>query len=312
MGGLSGESGMNRKIERVLISGVSGYIGRHLLAFLQGKGYQVSGLSRTGGFFLWDPARGWIDPDALDGIDAVIHLAGENIASGRWTTARKKRILDSRILGTSCLVEALSGLPDPPSVFLSASGTNYYQEGIEVDEEGPPGQGFLGEVCQKWEGEAMRAADAGIRCACLRTGVVLSPDGGALKKLLPIYRAGLGGVMGSGRQGFPWIGLHDLLRTYEFCLLNESIRGPVNAVHPDLVNQAQFSRTLSKLLSRKSLFRVPAWAIRLLLGQMGQEALLADLRIRPGVLLHKNFTFKQHTLEECLTSLLSGKKAFHL
>ena len=303
---------MSRKIKRVLISGVSGYIGGHLLTFLQGKGYQVSGLSRTGGFFLWDPERGWIDPEALDGIDAVIHLAGENIASGRWTTARKKRILESRVMGTKCLVDALSGLPNPPSVFLSASGTNFYQEGIEVDERGPLGQGFLGEVCQKWEVEAMRAADFGIRSACLRTGVVLSPDAGALKKLLPMHRAGLGAIMGSGCQGFPWIGLHDLLRVYEFCLLNESISGPVNAVHPDLVNQAHFSHTLSKLLSRKSLLRLPGWVIGLLFGQMGHEALLADLRIRPNVLLRENFAFRERTLEECLTSLLSAKKAFHL
>jgi uncharacterized protein (TIGR01777 family) len=295
---------MNGNIERVLISGVSGYIGGHLLTFLQGKGYQVSGLSRSGGFFQWDPVRGWIDPEALDGVDAVIHLAGENIASGRWTTARRKRILDSRTRGTRCLVDALSNLKDPPSVFLSASGTNFYQQGVEVDEKGPPSDGFLAGVCEKWEIEAMRATDSGIRTACLRTGVVLSPDGGALNKLLPIYRAGLGAVMGSGCQGFPWIGLHDLLRVYEFCLVNDSISGPVNAVHPDLVNQAQFSRSLSSVLSRKHFLRIPAWAIRLLLGQMGNEALLADLRVRPEALLRENFAFRDRSLKECLTSLL--------
>jgi uncharacterized protein (TIGR01777 family) len=300
------------KGKTVLISGSSGLIGRRLAPYLRTLGYTVRGLTRgrTGtGMFRWDPGSGWVDPEALEGVDAVIHLAGEGIAGGRWTPARKKRILESRIDGTNTIVKAMAGMSTPPTVFISASGVNYYEMGAGPhSEDGSRGGGFLAEVCEKWEAEAMKANGAGIRVVCLRTGVVLDPLGGALGKMLPAFRLGLGGPIGSGRQGFPWIGMDDLLDVYERALCLPGLAGPVNAVHPEALDQGSFSKVLGLVLRRPAIIPLPAAVVKLLFGQMGTETLLADLSVRPTKLLESGFQFRHSGLRETL-SLMLGRQS---
>jgi uncharacterized protein (TIGR01777 family) len=294
--------------QTVLITGYSGFIGTRLKSFLEGAGFRVRGLGRKpeeDGFHRWDPDSGFVDPDALEGVEAVIHLAGENIAGGRWNRARRERILESRIKGTRTLVEAMRRAPVRPKVLISASGVNYYGVGdFVVDETSPPGDGFLAEVCQAWEAEAQRAADDNIRTVCLRTGVVLHPDGGAMKKLLPAYRLCLGGRISTGRQGFPWVSMDDLLSIYLHVIRNSGISGPVNAVHPEIVTQNTFNRTLSHILRRPALLPLPGFMVRILLGQMGQETLLSSLRVRPSVLIRENYAFQHDSLEAALRDML--------
>ena len=296
----------------VLISGSSGLIGSRLVPFLKTLGYTVRGLSRNpkdGDTYRWNPSAGEVDPQALEGVDAVIHLAGENIASGLWTKKRRERILRSRVQGTRTLVEAMGRLSRKPEVFVSASGVNYYAFGSDAhEEEGEPGDGFLAEVCRRWEEEAVRARKHGIRTVCIRTGVVLDPRGGALAKMLPAFRMGLGGPIGSGEQGFPWIGMDDLLDIYERGVRDDQIAGPVNAVHPQLLSQGDFSRTLGTVLHRPARLRVPAWVIGAFLGQMGKETLLADLRVLPGVLTRHGHAFRHESLSAELAFML-GRKA---
>jgi uncharacterized protein (TIGR01777 family) len=296
----------------VLVTGSTGLIGRRLVPYLQTLGYEVRGLTRgpaRGNLFHWDPEGGSIGQAALAGVDAVIHLAGENIASGRWTAERKERILRSRVQGTRTIVEAMREAVPAPKVLVCASGVNYYGSGTgPKDEASPQGSGFLAEVCRHWEAEAMRANDAGIRTVCLRTGVVLDPLGGALAKMLPAFRLGLGGPIGSGRQGFPWIGMDDLLDIYERALGEEAFSGPVNAVHPELASQRDFSRILGGVLRRPAALPVPEWFIRLAFGEMGREALLADLQIQPSFLLGQGHAFRETSLAATLSFLL-GKGA---
>ncbi|HSH09574.1 MAG TPA: TIGR01777 family oxidoreductase [Oceanipulchritudo sp.] len=299
--------------QRVLVTGSSGFIGRRLVPFLENRGYEVRGLTRGPvgpGLFNWNPAKGIMDAAALDGVDAVIHLAGENIAAGRWTAARKRRILASRVDGTRTLVEAMGKTHRHPKVLISASGVNFYQPGPdEQDETSPNGQGFLADVCRFWETEALVAQTMGVRTVLIRTGVVLDSSGGALARMLPAFKMGLGGPIGDGRQGFPWIGLDDLLEILEMAIRAETLQGPVNAVHPDLVTQREFSRLLGKVLHRPSVMRIPAFLVRLLFGQMGEEALLSDLRIRPGVLLARKHPFRFSNLGDMLAITLGRSKS---
>ena len=292
----------------VLIAGSSGFTGKRLRKFLEKDGYCVRGLgreSRKQTDFVWDLESGEMDPRAMEGVGAVINLAGENIAGGRWTTSMRQRILESRIKGTRLLVDSMKKSTKPPSVFLSASGANFYgSSSREVDESSSRGEGFLAEVCEQWEAEAMRASEAGIRTVCLRTGVVLHPDGGALARMLPIFRMGLGGRIGSGKQGFPWIAMEDLLRSYAFCMENTVISGPVNAVHPIGLSQADFARDLAQSLSRKMGPPLPKFMVKLIFGRMGEETLLADLRIYPRQLLSEGFRFRSSKLPEALSSML--------
>ncbi len=292
----------------VLVSGITGLIGSRLAPYLRTLGFTVRGLTRGAagpGLFRWDPARGWVDPAALDGVQAVIHLAGENIAAGRWTAARRARILASRLEGTRTLVEAMRALPRPPDVLACASGVNYYASGVgERDELAPAGDGFLSVVCRQWEAEALRARQAGVRVVCLRIGVVLDPAGGALAKLLPVFCCGMGGPIGHGRQGLPWIGMDDLLDIYAAAISDAAISGPVNAVHPQQVTQRAFARTLGRVLGRPARLPLPAPVVGALFGQMGRETLLADLRVRPGVLLERGHAFRDASLETALAFLL--------
>ncbi len=281
---------------RVLVSGSSGFIGRRLVNQLRILKHEVFELSRSGsgaGVWQWDPDKQQMDQNALAGVDAVIHLAGENIASGRWTKSKKARIRNSRILGTRLLVDRMSEMETKPLVFLSASGVNVYEA-----------NGFLRDLCRDWESEAMRASELGIRTVCFRTGVVLDPDGGALKKMLPPFRMGLGGPIGKGNQAFPWISMRDLVALYLRGIEDERLSGAINAVHPKQVDQREFAKVLGSVICRPARMPLPAWVVGLLFGQMGRETLLADPVVQPGLLEEYGHPFIESSLKDCLEALL--------
>jgi uncharacterized protein (TIGR01777 family) len=291
----------------VLVSGSSGLIGSAAVAFLQSEGHDVTRLVRSKSTrhekqVLWDPQAGSIDVDGLCGIDAAVHLAGENIASGRWTTARKASIRDSRIKGTHLLSESLANLGQPPAVLASASAVGYYgNQGDKIlDEQSDSGSGFLADVCRQWEGATKPAAEAGIRVVHLRFGMVLSPSGGALAKMLTPFRFGMGGRLGSGRQDTSWITLDDVVGAIHHCLVNESLHGAVNLVSPNPVTNREFTKVLGTVLKRPTWFAVPAAALRLALGEMADELLLTSTRATPTRLLASGYKFRFPELEAAL------------
>ncbi len=292
----------------ILVTGATGLIGRALVPFLRTLGHTVRTLSRRAagaGAFRWDPAAGEIEEGALEGVQAVIHLAGENIAGGLWTKARRERILRSRVEGTRLLAERAAALREPPEVFVCASGVNVYAaDGRLRDENGPGGDGFLAEVCRAWEGAAATAESAGMRTVFVRTGVVLSPAGGALGKMLPVFRAGLGGPVGGGSQHMSWIAMDDLLDVYAAAVADDALRGPVNAVAPQAVPQREFARVLGRVLRRLAVVPMPGFVVKGALGQMGRETLLADLNVVPEVLRRRGHAFRYPRLEDALRHLL--------
>jgi hypothetical protein len=242
----------------------------------------------------------------VSGFDAVIHLAGESIAS-RWTESKKKAIRDSRVLGTRHLAEALARAASPPRVLISASAIGFYgdrDDEILREDSSSGGRGFLPEVCREWEAAAGPAVQAGIRTAFLRTGIVLSADGGALKQMLPPFRMGLGGKIGSGRQWMSWIDLCDEIGAIRHILTNESLRGPVNSVSPHPVTNAEFTKTMASVLSRPAIFPMPAFAARLVFGQMGDELLLGSQRVEPAKLLASGYAFQKPDLRLALSEIL--------
>ncbi|MBM3465412.1 MAG: TIGR01777 family protein [Armatimonadetes bacterium] len=290
---------------RILISGASGLVGTSLSNHLAERGHDVVPLGRgRGSAVSWDPEARRVDP--LEGLDAVIHLAGENLASGRWTPAVKERILQSRAEGTRLIAEALARAKNPPSTLLSASAVGFYgnRRDALLTEESPPGDGFLSKVCQAWEAATEPASEAGIRVAHLRFGVVLSPNGGALARMLTPFRLGLGGPIGDGRQYLSWITLPDLARAVSHLLKDRDLRGAVNFTAPEPVTNADFTKALAEALHRPAIFRVPAFAARLALGEMGEELLLASQRAVPSVLAQTGFTFENQTIGEALKRLL--------
>jgi uncharacterized protein len=294
---------------KILISGSSGFLGVALLRSLNADGHQITrlvhGPAREAGRLAWDPAQP-VAPESVSGFDAVIHLAGESIAS-RWTPSKKKAIRDSRVLGTRNLAEALARAPSPPRVLISASAIGYYGDrGDEVlREDSPSGSnGFLPEVCSEWESAAQPAINAGIRTAHLRTGIVLSAAGGALKQMLPPFRMGLGGRIGNGHQWMSWIDLHDELGAIRHILTNDSLRGPVNVVSPHPVTNAEFTRTLASVLTRPAIFPMPAFAARLVFGQMGKELLLGSQRVEPAKLVANGYVFQKPDLKKALEDIL--------
>ncbi len=294
---------------KILVSGSTGLVGRSLIPHLQGDGHQVISLTRNPrgpGDIAWAPLQGQLSLNARESIDAVIHLAGENIASGRWTASRKRRILDSRVKGTELLCQKLGELSPPPKVFISASAVGYYPYGTgeTYDEAGPPGHGFLASVCQKWEGASIGLKEKGTRVVHLRLGVVLGAGGGALGKMLPIFKLGLGGPVGSGRQMMSWIALDDVLGVISACLADERYSGPINVVAPQPVSNHEFSRTLGRVLKRPALLPAPSLAFSLIFGQMARETLLADCRVAPTVLLANGYTFQCQSLETALARAL--------
>lgn len=296
----------------VLISGASGLIGARLIPLLTTGGHTVLTLVRrppkSETEIFWDPTQNRIDMAALNAqpIDAVIHLAGENVATGRWTPAKKETIVNSRTQGTALLVKAMSQMDLRPATFLSASAIGLYGDRQDdlIDESGAPGNDFLSSVCAQWEAAALPAADLGIRTVLMRIGVVLTPEGGALQRFLPVFFAGLGGRVGNGRQHLSWISIDDALRAIYHLLMEPSTSGPFNLVSPYPVTNREFTRTLARVLRRPAMLPVPARAIKLAMGQMGEEVALTSTRVAPTQLLASGFDFCYPKLETALRHLL--------
>lgn len=289
---------------KILVTGASGLVGSALGPALEAAGHAVVRLSRSGPVS-WNPAGRSIDGAALDGIDAVVHLAGESVA-GRWTAAKKERILASRRDGTRFLAETLAALPQRPQVLVAASATGFYgdRHAELLTEQSPAGTGFLAEVAQEWEAATGPAAAAGIRVVTVRTGIVLARRGGALPALLTPFRLGLGGPIGGGRQWWSWLSLPDLVAIYERALADEGLSGPVNAVAPGAVTNREFTRTLGKVLGRPALLPLPAPAVKLLLGELGEGMLLAGAHVQPAALTAAGFVFRFPELGDALRAEL--------
>jgi hypothetical protein len=252
----------------------------------------------------WDPAKP-ISPQAVSGFDAVIHLAGESIV-GRWTAKKKAKIRDSRVLGTQNLAQALAQAKVKPQVFVCSSAIGYYGDrGDEVlGEQSAPGTGFLADVCREWEAATRPAAEAGIRTVQLRTGVVLSPRGGALGKMLTPFKLGLGGRLGDGRQWMSWIDIQDMIGAIHHILKTDLLHGPVNMVAPKAVTNTEFTKTLASVLSRPAILPVPAFAVKLALGEMGETVLLTGQRVEPSRLIASGYPFRFNDLRASLVNVL--------
>ncbi len=294
----------------VLVTGSSGLVGSALIPHLESSGHRVLRLVRASpkGDLerRWDPETGELAAAELEGIQAVVHLAGENIASGRWNEAKKNRIRGSREDGTRLLAQGLADLQTPPGVLISASAIGYYgNRGDEVlNEESPPGADFLAETCIAWESAARPAADAGVRTVYLRIGIVLSADGGALAKMLFPFKMGVGGVIGSGDQYMSWVSLSDLAGIIAHALKTETLEGPVNAVSPAPATNREFTKTLGGVLFRPTLFPMPGFAARLAFGEMADALLLSSTRVDPARLQESGYDFQHPGLEGALRHVL--------
>lgn len=294
---------------RVLISGATGYVGSHLVPFLRERGYVVGRLTRTPTQtedIAWNPSQGKIETANLQPLDAVVHLAGENISDGRWTNAKKQRIRDSRVKSTHVLSETLASLTHRPQVFISASAVGYYGDrGDQIlTEENGSGEGFLADVCRQWEAATQPAAQAGIRTVYLRNGLVLAGDGGALSKMLLPFKLGLGGPVGSGQQYWSWISITDWLHIILHCFTIETLSGPVNATAPHPARNLEFTHALGRMLNRPTVVPVPEFALRFALGEMADELLFASARVTPARLQASGYEFTHATLDEALRDLL--------
>jgi uncharacterized protein (TIGR01777 family) len=258
------------------------------------------------GEVLFDIPGGRIDAPELEGVDAVVNLAGENVAAGRWSKARKQRIRDSRVLGTRLIAQTLAKLERPPAVLVNASAIGFYGDrGDEIlDETSDPGDGFLAETCLAWESATAAAETAGVRVVRLRIGVVLAAEGGALAKMLPIFRAGLGGKTGDGRQWMSWITIDDLVEAIVFAISCDRLDGPVNAVGPGPETNAEFTRVLARALHRPAIAPVPAFVVRTVFGEMGQELLLSSARVLPRRLEQAGFAFRHVNLPSAFQAVL--------
>ena len=297
----------------IAITGSRGLVGSELVPFLTTGGHRVTHVTRTQSDpqdVVWDPQQGQLDPTALEGIDAAVHLAGENIAGRRWNTQQKQRILDSRVNGTRLLCEKLAALQTPPQVLISASAIGLYGDrGSEImSETSESGEGFLPDVAEQWEAATQPAKDAGIRVVHLRFGVILSPRGGALAKMLTPFRLGGGGVVGNGKQYWSWISLDDAVSAILHALMTDSLKGPVNVVAPQPVTNLEFTKTLGRVLARPTIVPMPGFLARLVLGEMANDLLLSSLRVAPQRLLETGFTFQHAELETALRHLL-GRSA---
>lgn len=297
---------------RIVVSGASGLVGSALLPALT-KQHEVYKLVRStpkagANEIAWNPDKGTIDSEALEGADAVIHLAGENISEGRWTAEKKRRILESRVKGTRLISETLSRLKRKPRTLVSASAIGFYGDrGNEVlTEQSASGHDFLSEVCREWEAATELAARAGVRVANLRFGVILSGRGGALKKMLQPFKMGVGGKLGSGEQYMSWIALDDVVGVIIFALERNEVSGPVNTVAPNPVTNLEYTKTLGRVLSKPTIFFVPKFAARLVFGEMADALLLSSARVVPQKLQEAGFQFQYPEIEAALRHVLAS------
>ena len=295
----------------ILMSGASGVVGSSLIPFFTTGGHRVTRLVRRKDLRnenerFWDPQNGILEIQDDDNFDVVIHLSGENIGEGWWTSRKKKRIIESRNTTTSLIAERIARLKTPPRAFLCASAIGYYgHRGNELmTEENECGADFISGVCDEWEQAATPALEKGIRTVFLRIGVVLSPVGGALQRLLPTFKMGLGAKVGSGQQYMSWISMDDLIGTVYHAMNDDSLSGPVNLVAPNPVTNLEMARTLAKVISRPALFTLPAWLIKLVFGEMGKEVLLSSTRVSPEKILAAGYCFRHPDLEGALRHLL--------
>ena len=297
----------------IAVSGATGLVGQGLQAALRLRGVRICRLVRPSSVgdrlpddIPWDPGAGTIEAARLEDVDGVVHLAGESIAGGRWSAARKRRILESRTQSTRLLAEAIAGLSRPPPVLVSASAVGFYGAcgAKAVDDFAPPGEGFLADVAQAWEGAAEPARKAGVRVVHPRFGVVLDPAGGALAKLLPVFRLGLGGRLGDGRQLMSWIALEDAANAVLHLLDRDDLHGGVNVTAPFPLSNADFTRALSKAISRPAMLPVPAFALRAAVGQLADEALLSGVGALPQRLNETGFRFSWPRVEPFLRHVL--------
>lgn len=293
---------------RILITGASGLIGTELQKSFNEKAYEMLLASRSDpkeeGQIRWNMDTGFANEDLarLEGLDAVIHLAGENVSGLRWTEDKKKAIRDSRVFGTRTMIEAFAKLEKKPKVFISGSAIGFYGDRAddEMTETSAAGDTFLAKVCKEWESESRRAEDMGIRTVLLRTGIVLSKDGGALATMLTPFKFGVGGVIGSGKQWMSWVSLDDVVAIINFALENESLRGAVNVASPNPVTNEEFTKTLGSVLYRPTFLPLPEFAVNLVFGEMGDALLLASTRVIPKRLLDAGFEFKYTELKAAI------------
>ena len=300
------------RMARILVSGLSGPIGSALAPSLTANGAHITRLTRTDyshpskdeDSVPWDPDRPFPE-DALSSFDAVVHLAGESIV-GRWSESKKKKIRDSRVAGTRNIAEALAKAKDKPQVFICSSAIGYYgNRGDELlTEQSAPGIGFLPDVCREWEAATQAAAEAGIRTVLIRTGIVLSKEGGALAKMLPPFKMGIGGRIASGRQWMSWIDIEDMVGAIHHILKSDLLSGPVNMVAPKPVTNAEFTQTLASVLVRPAIFPMPAFAVKLAFGEMGETVLLGSQRVEPTQLVMSGYPFRFRTLRASLENIL--------
>jgi uncharacterized protein (TIGR01777 family) len=291
---------------KALITGASGLIGKELQKSFRAKGYELLLASRKPAtdplHIQWSIENGFSKPEDLEGVDMVVHLAGENVSGLRWTDEKKKAIRDSRVLGTRNVVDAISKLKHKPKVFIASSAIGFYGERgeEEVTESSAAGDNFLAGVCKEWEAESRRAEDAGIRTVLLRTGIVLSKDGGALSTMLLPFKMGVGGVVGSGKQWMSWISLEDEIAIINYAIENENIRGAVNAVAPNPVTNEKFTKTLGEVLYRPTILPLPEFAVSMIFGEMGDALLLASTKVIPKRLIDAGFEFKYPELKPAI------------
>ncbi|MFF9013933.1 TIGR01777 family oxidoreductase [Streptomyces sp. NPDC014870] len=290
---------------RIAVTGASGLIGSALVRSLRADGHQVSRLvrrpARTADEVEWDPARLYVDAAGLVGVDAVVHLAGAGVGERRWSEAYKKEIRDSRVLGTRTIAQALASLAEPPKVLVCGTALGYYGDtgSRAVDESAPAGEGFLPSVCVEWEAAAAPAEEAGIRVAYARTGLVVAAEGGAWGRLFPVFRAGVGGRMGDGRQYWSFISLHDEVAALRHLIDTESLAGPVNLTAPEPVTNREVTAAMGRVLRRPAVLAVPAPALRLALGEFAVDV-LGSQRVLPSRLLESGFAFAFPTIDESI------------
>lgn len=299
---------------KILVSGSHGLVGKAFVKLLTADGHEIVRLVRhkssSPAEIEWNLDQGTIDAASLEGLDAVVHLAGESIASGRWTDEKKHSIRDSRILGTALLSDALARLSRPPAVFLSASAIGYYgSRGDELlTEKSTAGTDFLANVCRAWESATRSAIEKGIRTVHTRFGIILDAHEGALGKMLTPFRMGIGGRVGSGKQWMSWIAIEDVVNGLKFLLREQSVSGAVNFVAPNPVTNAEFTKTLGRVLSKPTLFPVPEFGVKLAFGEMGDALLLSSQRVEPSVLLQAGFGFDYPSLDLALRHILAADK----